>query len=160
MPKYFFHYTSKSGFNGIAGTCEPSGTTGQWRREVRTDGEWRPMASQPQPGKWYSGQHTKGFYLTDLSPADLKAREKDLGKLGLGKLQSEEQYMFIFKSEDGQTLAGTGNRGAYSIKQYPNTRKYYLESKNRDTDDIIYLDASCCIWCGPVSKWDSIKNSL
>lgn len=156
---YFYHYTNRAGFNGIASSCEASHRQGQWCNQS-VSGNWRLKASQPQPGSWYSGQHVKGFYLTDQSPDVLQGDERALGKLGLGKLRSEDQFVFIFRSQDGSFFPGDNNRERYRINQYPNTRKYYIQNKNIDTDDLIYLVKSCCIWCGPLSQWNAIKNEL
>ncbi len=71
MP-YYYHYTSKAGFDGIAGSCGASKTVGQYFEQAAEDGQWWPKESQPQKGSWWGDQHPLGFYMTELSPDDLQ----------------------------------------------------------------------------------------
>jgi hypothetical protein len=157
--KYYFHYTSKAGFSGVAGTCGVK-KDGQLYSNRAEDGTWRIMQNQPQKSSWFTDQHAEGFYLTDLSPDDLEADPKRFGKLGLGKLnQAGEMYIFIFRAND-KSFAGAEGKGAYPINQYKGTQKFYICAKKIDTDGLIYLSPDDCFWCGPASQWDNIKGML
>jgi hypothetical protein len=152
MSFYYYHYTTKAGFEAIAGGCGASKKTGQSYQD-RTEGStWSIKENQPQKGALFADQHASGFYLTELSPGDLDAKPKQLGKLGLGKLHGGDMFMFIFKAKDKKAdFVGANNQGVSIHREYASTHKYYIKAKKIDEGSgLIYLAADDCDWCGPV----------